>query len=55
MHYHFDDYTFDAENLVLSKHGDSIDIRKNEALLLKLLLERSGSVVSKEASFEHDY
>ena len=55
MHYHFDDYTFDAANLVLSKHGDSIDIRKNEALLLKLLLERSGSVVSKEASFEHDY
>ncbi|MAG77147.1 MAG: transcriptional regulator [Colwelliaceae bacterium] len=48
MHYHFDDYTFDAAHLVLSKHGDSVDIRKNEALLLKLLLERAGTVVSKD-------
>ncbi|WP_339688329.1 winged helix-turn-helix domain-containing protein [uncultured Pseudoalteromonas sp.] len=49
MRYTFLDFEFDSNNLILSKNGDDIDIRPNEAKLLALLLSDSTQVFSKDA------
>jgi len=49
MDYFFEQYEFDADSLILKKNGEAVDIRRNEALLLKLLIENHQSVISKEA------
>jgi DNA-binding winged helix-turn-helix (wHTH) protein len=46
--YKFKDFEFDSTNLVLTKKGEAIDIRHNEAKVLRLLIERSDSLLNKE-------
>jgi len=46
--YKFKDFEFDSANLVLTKKGEAIAIRHNEAKVLKLLIERSDSLLNKE-------
>ncbi|NMP31912.1 transcriptional regulator [Thalassotalea sp. M1531] len=48
MRYYFEQFEFDANSLTLKHNQQTIAIRHNEALLLKLLLENNQSVVSKD-------
>ncbi|MFT5758834.1 MAG: DNA-binding winged helix-turn-helix (wHTH) protein [Alteromonadaceae bacterium] len=48
MLYIIKDFEFDSTNLILTKNGETIDIRHNEAKLLSLLLEQANKVLSKE-------
>ncbi|WP_462172828.1 winged helix-turn-helix domain-containing protein [Pseudoalteromonas xiamenensis] len=48
MLYYFNDFVFDSQSLVLMQGKTSVAIRHNEAQVLKVLLEHSAMVVSKE-------
>ncbi len=48
MRYSFKEFEFDSNSLVLTKAGDSVAIRHNEAKLLALLLAQADKVLSKE-------
>ncbi|WP_076410482.1 winged helix-turn-helix domain-containing protein [Shewanella sp. UCD-KL12] len=48
MRYRFTDFEFDSESLVLSKNGETVSIRNNEAKVLLLMLEHANQVLSKE-------
>ncbi|MGJ8680591.1 winged helix-turn-helix domain-containing protein [Paraglaciecola sp.] len=48
MRYIFKEFEFDDSNLVLSKNGQSLDLRHNEVCLLALLIKHSNKVLSKE-------
>ena len=48
MLYQFNGFVFNIESLVLTKDGDSIEIRHNEAKLLALFLQHADSVLTKE-------
>lgn len=48
MRYSFKEFEFDSNSLVLTKTGNSVDIRHNEAKVLALLLEQTDKVFSKE-------
>ena len=48
MRYRFNEFEFDSKSLILTKAGDSVAIRHNEAKLLALLLEQADKVLSKE-------
>ncbi len=45
--YLFEDYSFDAEHLELSRGGELIELRLQPARLLKMLLENSPNIVSR--------
>ena len=51
--YRFNSFEFDSTSLVLTKGGDTLAIRHNEAKVLKLLLEHSDKVFSKEEILTH--
>jgi DNA-binding winged helix-turn-helix (wHTH) protein len=53
MRYRFNDFEFDTTSLVLKKDGEVLAIRHNEAKVLKLLLEHSANVFSKEDILSH--
>ncbi|HBY88419.1 MAG TPA: transcriptional regulator [Colwellia sp.] len=53
MRYRFNDFEFDCTSLVLKKNGETLAIRHNEAKVLKLLLEHSDNVFSKEDILSH--
>jgi DNA-binding winged helix-turn-helix (wHTH) protein len=53
MLYIINNFEFDSTNLILTKSGEVIDIRHNEAKLLSLLLEQSKKVLSKEDILSH--
>ena len=53
MRYKFNDFEFDSTSLVLKKNGQTLAIRHNEAKVLKLLIEHSDNVVSKEDILSH--
>jgi DNA-binding winged helix-turn-helix (wHTH) protein len=53
MRYRFNEFEFDSASLVLKKNGDTLAIRHNEAKVLKLLLEHSDNVFSKEDILSH--
>ncbi|TQV89750.1 winged helix-turn-helix domain-containing protein [Aliikangiella coralliicola] len=53
MLYRFKDFEFDSASLVLTKNGDALAIRHNEAKVLALLLERADKVLSKEDILSH--
>lgn len=46
--YAFDDYQFDARTLELFRNGQIVRLQRQPATLLLLLLERAGSLVSKD-------
>jgi len=48
MRYSFKEFEFDSKSLVLTKAGDSVPIRHNEAKVLALLLQQADKVLSKE-------
>ncbi len=48
MRYRLQEFEFDSENLILTKAGDSVAIRHNEAKVLALLLEQTDKVFNKE-------
>ncbi|MGO3787051.1 MAG: winged helix-turn-helix domain-containing protein [Pseudoalteromonas prydzensis] len=48
MRYIFDTFEFDSTSLVLKNNGQDLAIRHNDAKVLKLLLEHSDTVFSKE-------
>lgn len=48
MIYKFHGYEFDTQSLLLSRGGESVDIRPNEAKLLAFLILNADQVVSKE-------
>jgi len=48
MRYSFKEFEFDSNSLVLTKTGNSVAIRHNEAKVLALLLEQTDKVFSKE-------
>jgi len=48
MRYRFNEFEFDSESLILTKAGDSVAIRHNEAKVLALLLQETDKVFSKE-------
>jgi len=48
MRYYFEQFEFDANSLTLKQNQQPVAIRHNEALLLKLLLENSQTVISKD-------
>jgi len=48
MRYRLKEFEFDSESLILTKGGDSVAIRHNEAKVLALLLEQTDKVFSKE-------
>lgn len=48
MRYQFKNFEFNSENLVLTKDGEAIEIRHNEAKVLALFLENTEKVLSKE-------
>ena len=48
MRYKINDVDFDSVSLVLSQHGQPLNIRHNEARVLLLLLENADRVISKE-------
>ncbi|WP_462152873.1 winged helix-turn-helix domain-containing protein [Pseudoalteromonas xiamenensis] len=52
MLYYFNDFVFDSQSLVLMQGKTSVAIRHNEAQVLKVLLEHSAVVVSKELLLE---
>jgi DNA-binding winged helix-turn-helix (wHTH) protein len=53
MLYIIKSFEFDSTNLLLTKNGEPIDIRHNEAKLLSLLLEQPAKVLSKEDILSH--
>ncbi len=53
MRYRFNNFEFDSTSLVLKKNGETLAIRHNEAKVLKLLLEHSDNVFSKEDILSH--
>lgn len=53
MRYRFKDFEFDSANLVLSRNGEPITIRHNEAKVLALLLNHTNDVLSKEDILSH--
>jgi len=53
MRYIFENFEFDSTSLVLTKNGEALAIRHNEAKLLTLLLEQAGNVLSKEDILSH--
>jgi DNA-binding winged helix-turn-helix (wHTH) protein len=53
MRYRFTNFEFDSTSLVLKKNGETLAIRHNEAKVLKLLLEHSDNVFSKEDILSH--
>jgi DNA-binding winged helix-turn-helix (wHTH) protein len=53
MRYRFNDFEFDSTSLVLKKYGQTLAIRHNEAKVLKLLIEHSDNVFSKEDILSH--
>ncbi|KDC55648.1 winged helix-turn-helix domain-containing protein [Pseudoalteromonas sp. S3431] len=53
MRYKFNNFEFDSTSCVLKKNGDDLAIRHNEAKVLKLLLEHSNQVFSKEDILSH--
>ena len=53
MRYKFNDFEFDSTSLVLKKNGQTLSIRHNEAKVLKLLIEHSDNVFSKEDILSH--
>jgi DNA-binding winged helix-turn-helix (wHTH) protein len=53
MRYIFENFEFDSTSLVLTKNGETLAIRHNEAKLLTLLLEQTGNVLSKEDILSH--
>jgi DNA-binding winged helix-turn-helix (wHTH) protein len=53
MCYRFNDFEFDSTSLVLKKNGQTLAIRHNEAKVLKLLIEHSDNVFSKEDILSH--
>ncbi|AOW78224.1 transcriptional regulator [Colwellia sp. PAMC 20917] len=53
MRYRFNDFEFDSTSLVLKKNGQTLAIRHNEAKVLKLLIEHSDNVFSKEDILSH--
>jgi DNA-binding winged helix-turn-helix (wHTH) protein len=53
MRYRFNSFEFDSTSLVLKKNGETLAIRHNEAKVLKLLLEHSDNVFSKEDILSH--
>jgi DNA-binding winged helix-turn-helix (wHTH) protein len=53
MRYRFNKFEFDTTSLVLKENGESLAIRHNEAKVLKLLLENSDNVLSKEDILSH--
>jgi len=53
MLYIIKSFEFDSNNLILTKNGEAIEIRHNEAKLLSLLLEQSNKVLSKEDILSH--
>ena len=52
MLYTFNDFHFESEMLVLSRGGEDLKIRHNEARLLRLFLENKDKVLSKEEILE---
>jgi len=48
MRYRLKEFEFDSESLILTKAGDSVAIRHNEAKVLALLLKETDKVFSKE-------
>jgi len=48
MQYIFKEFQFDSTSLVLTREGDVLPIRHNEAKVLSLLLEQADKVLSKE-------
>ena len=48
MHYIFRNFEFDSTSLLLTKNGEIVTIRHNEAKVLSLLLEQADKVLSKE-------
>lgn len=53
MHYIFDHFEFDSTSLVLTKKGDTVAIRHNEAKVLALLLGQANKVLTKEDILAH--
>ncbi|MDE3270459.1 winged helix-turn-helix domain-containing protein [Pseudoalteromonas sp. G4] len=53
MRYQIKHFEFDANNLVLSHNRQPVSIRHNEALLLKLFIENTGKVLSKDEILTH--
>ena len=53
MRYIFQNFEFDSTSLVLKKDNQALAIRHNEAKVLKLLLEHSDNVFSKEEILSH--
>lgn len=53
MRYRFKNFEFDSTSLVLKKNNEALAIRHNEARVLKLLLEHSDNVFSKEDILSH--
>ena len=53
MRYRFNNFEFDSTSLVLKKNGQTLAIRHNEAKVLKLLIEHSDNVFSKEDILSH--
>lgn len=53
MRYRFNDFEFDSTSLVLKKNAEILAIRHNEAKVLKLLIEHSDNVFSKESILSH--
>lgn len=48
MRYRFKEFEFDTSSLILTKNGELVAIRHNEAKVLALLIERADSVLSKD-------
>ncbi|MFK3873809.1 winged helix-turn-helix domain-containing protein [Pseudoalteromonas rhizosphaerae] len=48
MRYIFDTFEFDSTSLVLKNNGQDLAIRHNDAKVLKLLLQHSDTVFSKD-------
>lgn len=53
MRYKIKEFEFDSVSLVLSKNGEDLAIRHNEAKVLALLLEQADKVLSKEEILSH--
>ena len=53
MRYQINHFEFDSSSLVLCENQNSVAIRHNEALLLKLFLENPNKILSKEEILTH--
>lgn len=53
MNYHFKDFIFDSEQLILYRAGDAIPFRTNEAKLLALFLRDPSQIYSKDAILDN--